>query len=113
MSNSRLCSLLLDNVEVEELCQLAVQEMPQIPTYKLLPPMYQLAARLGGAGGLNELLVGLIRTTAKEHPYHVLPTLFALRNAQLDYSFSKCICKGAVVKGRHVEEVRNLLAIIN
>jgi hypothetical protein len=51
-----LCSLLFDNVGVEELCEMAEKEVPQIPTYKLLPPMYQLAARLGTSGNLNDLV---------------------------------------------------------
>ena len=53
-------------------------------TYKLLPPMYQLAARLGTSGNLNDLVFKLITNTAREHPYHVLPKLFALKNVQLD-----------------------------
>ena len=36
---------------------MAVEEVPQIPTYKLLPPMYQLAARLGTSGNLNDLVI--------------------------------------------------------
>ena len=80
----RLCSLLFDNSHIEELCELATEEVPQIPTYKLLPPMYQLAARLGTSGNLSQLVFKLISNTAREHPFHVLPILFALKNAQLD-----------------------------
>ena len=122
---------------------MAVEEVPQIPTYKLLPPMYQLAARLGTSGNLNDLVIKvasqlhncffdfsdllgnyacwpcqvwqkhiihicppcynmsrprlvfyyyipqLITKTAREHPYHVLPILFALKNAQLDCKYIK------------------------
>ena len=52
-----------------------------IPTHKFLPPMYELAARLGTSGNLNQLVQQLITKTAKEQPYHGMPVLMAPKNA--------------------------------
>ena len=54
--NLRLCSLLFDNAGLDELCGEVANKALAIPTYKFLPPMYQLAARLGTSGNLNQLV---------------------------------------------------------
>ena len=76
-------SVLFDNAGIQEICE--VQEIPQIPTYMLLPLMYQLTARLGTLGNLDDLV---LKTNAgREHPFHMLPILFALKKAQLDCKY--------------------------
>ena len=61
------------------------QNTGAIPSSKLIPLSYQLASRLSSKGEctstlFQENLASLIFRMAKEHPYHMLPILFALKN---------------------------------
>lgn len=56
-----------------------------IPSYKLIPLSYQLASRLSSTQesvscSFQENLSSLIFRMSRDHPYHMLPILFALRN---------------------------------
>ncbi|OLY81988.1 Serine-protein kinase ATM [Smittium mucronatum] len=59
----------------------------RIGSYKWIPLAYQLCARLNDDGIGNEstnfqpLLRGIITRMAVKHPYHTLPILFSLKNA--------------------------------
>uniref|UniRef100_A0A8C7HIJ7 non-specific serine/threonine protein kinase n=1 Tax=Oncorhynchus kisutch TaxID=8019 RepID=A0A8C7HIJ7_ONCKI len=84
----RLASLWLENAD---------GGVNRIPSYKFLPLMYQLAARMGTKmsatvaedvgfyGVLNELIC----LSCLEHPHHTLFIILALVNANKDESFSR------------------------
>jgi ataxia telangiectasia mutated family protein len=58
----RLTSLWLENNTHEEVCEVLEQHLPDIPSYKFLPVLPQLAPRIGSSmsdssvGSLNALL---------------------------------------------------------
>uniref|UniRef100_A0A8C2WUR8 non-specific serine/threonine protein kinase n=1 Tax=Cyclopterus lumpus TaxID=8103 RepID=A0A8C2WUR8_CYCLU len=89
----RLASLWLENDGVK-----AVNDMmKRIPSYKFLPLMYQLAARMGtkmATGisedtGFHDVLRELICRASLEHPHHTLFIILALVNANKDENFCK------------------------
>ncbi|KAF0295031.1 Serine-protein kinase ATM [Amphibalanus amphitrite] len=70
-----------------QVCELLRPAAPRLPAFKLVPLLYQLAARLGRPGWLPEsaqLLEELLERCAAEHPHHTLPVLLALKNAHAD-----------------------------
>ncbi|ELK38230.1 Serine-protein kinase ATM [Myotis davidii] len=83
----RLCSLWLENSGVSERYGM------KIPSYKFLPLMYQLAARMGtkmtGGLGFHEILNNLISRISMDHPHHTLFIILALANANKDESLTK------------------------
>ncbi|KAK7810840.1 LOW QUALITY PROTEIN: hypothetical protein U0070_020005 [Myodes glareolus] len=83
----RLCSLWLENSGVAE------RDGMKIPSYKFLPLMYQLAARMGtkmmGGLGFHEVLNNLISRISMDHPHHTLFIILALANANKDELLSK------------------------
>ncbi|XP_078258598.1 serine-protein kinase ATM [Rhinoraja longicauda] len=84
----RLCSLWLENSGVAEVNKMMKKGVEKIPSYKFLPLMYQLAARMGTkmAGGqrFHEVLNKLIERTSLDHPHHTLFIILALSNANKD-----------------------------
>uniref|UniRef100_A0A674EVG6 non-specific serine/threonine protein kinase n=1 Tax=Salmo trutta TaxID=8032 RepID=A0A674EVG6_SALTR len=91
----RLASLWLENADVK-----AVNDMMKvswIPSYKFLPLMYQLAARMGTKMsatvaedvGFHGVLNELIFLSCLEHPHHTLFIILALVNANKDESLSR------------------------
>ncbi|KAM4796105.1 serine-protein kinase ATM [Rhinophrynus dorsalis] len=84
----RLCSLWLENSGVSEVNSMMKQDAQKIPSYKFLPLMYQLAARMGtkkmGSLGFHEVLNNLISRISLDHPYHTLFIILALANANKD-----------------------------
>ena len=60
----------------------------RILSYKFLPLLYQLAARLGAcrdeAQAFGRTLRRLLAHTAAEHPHHAVPVILALANANKD-----------------------------
>uniref|UniRef100_A0A8C5DKK5 non-specific serine/threonine protein kinase n=1 Tax=Gouania willdenowi TaxID=441366 RepID=A0A8C5DKK5_GOUWI len=85
----RLASLWLENASLKE------ARVKLIPSYKFLPLMYQLAARMGSkiANGnaketrFHQVLYNLICRASLEHPHHTLFIIFALVNSNKDESF--------------------------
>ncbi|KAF5921129.1 hypothetical protein HPG69_018529, partial [Diceros bicornis minor] len=80
----RLCSLWLEN---------SGRDGMKIPSYKFLPLMYQLAARMGtkmmGGLGFHEVLNNLISRISMDHPHHTLFIILALANANKDEFLTK------------------------
>ncbi|XP_069045887.1 serine-protein kinase ATM isoform X1 [Lepisosteus oculatus] len=93
----RLCSLWLENCDVKEVCDMMKEGVKKIPSYKFLPLMYQLAARMGtkkpggaaGATGFHDVLTELISRVCLDHPHHTVFIILALVNADKDESFSQ------------------------
>ncbi|XP_059502620.1 serine-protein kinase ATM isoform X2 [Stegostoma tigrinum] len=84
----RLCSLWLENSNVPEINNKMKEGAEKIPSYKFLPLMYQLAARMGtkmpGGQRFHEVLNKLIERTSLDHPHHTLFIILALSNANKD-----------------------------
>ncbi len=53
-----------------------------VPSYKFVPLAYQISSRIGSGGtdGTSRMVGGLVRRLCKDHPYHLLPKIFALAN---------------------------------
>nr|XP_020455917.1 serine-protein kinase ATM [Monopterus albus] len=93
----RLASLWLENADVKAINDMMKKGVKQIPSYKFLPLMYQLAARMGtkmAAGstedaGFHDVLNNLICRASLEHPHHTLFIILALVNANKDESFCR------------------------
>uniref|UniRef100_A0A8C8SAM0 non-specific serine/threonine protein kinase n=1 Tax=Pelusios castaneus TaxID=367368 RepID=A0A8C8SAM0_9SAUR len=87
----RLCSLWLENSGVFEVN--GMMKVKKIPSYKFLPLMYQLAARMGtkfmGCLGFHEVLNNLISRISLDHPHHTLFIILALANANKDELMAK------------------------
>ncbi|GLD57106.1 serine-protein kinase ATM [Lates japonicus] len=93
----RLASLWLENADVKAVNDMMKKGVKQIPSYKFLPLMYQLAARMGtkmATGiaedtGFHDVLSDLICRASLEHPHHTLFIIFALVNANKDENFCR------------------------
>ncbi|KAJ7995488.1 hypothetical protein DPEC_G00245090 [Dallia pectoralis] len=93
----RLASLWLKNADVKAVNDKMMRGVRSIPSYKFIPLMYQLAARMGsnisGAVaedvGFHDVLNELICKSSLEHPYHALFIILALVNANKDEAFSR------------------------
>ncbi|XP_030331993.1 serine-protein kinase ATM isoform X1 [Strigops habroptila] len=89
----RLCSLWLENSGVGRVNELMKKNAKKIPSYKFLPLMYQLAARMGtklmGGLGFHEVLNNLIARISLDHPHHTLFIILALANANKDELLTK------------------------
>uniref|UniRef100_A0A8C5DF41 non-specific serine/threonine protein kinase n=1 Tax=Gouania willdenowi TaxID=441366 RepID=A0A8C5DF41_GOUWI len=91
----RLASLWLENASLKEASDIMEVGVKLIPSYKFLPLMYQLAARMGSkiANGnaketrFHQVLYNLICRASLEHPHHTLFIIFALVNSNKDESF--------------------------
>lgn len=83
VSSSGICALLIPFITFQSLIP------GQIPSYKFLPLIYQLAARISSeSSDLQLTLNRLISKLASEHPHHAVPVLLALRAASTDLSKS-------------------------
>ncbi|KAG9492024.1 hypothetical protein GDO78_000508 [Eleutherodactylus coqui] len=84
----RLCSLWLENSGLPEVNSIMKKDSQKIPSFKFLPLMYQLAARMGtknmGRQDFHEVLNNVIGQTSLDHPYHTLFIILALANANKD-----------------------------
>ncbi|CAG6005665.1 unnamed protein product [Menidia menidia] len=93
----RLASLWLENADIKVVNDMMKARVKQIPSYKFLPLMYQLAARMGtkmatGVSedtGFHDVLIDLIFRASLEHPHHTLFIIFALWNANKDENFHR------------------------
>ncbi|XP_038077010.1 serine-protein kinase ATM-like [Patiria miniata] len=84
----RVCSLWFDNSNEDEINQLIQSSFERIASRKLLPLLYQLAARMTTKTQdkqlFHDVLNELIERTAQDHPHHALPIILALANANKD-----------------------------
>ncbi|XP_034265463.1 LOW QUALITY PROTEIN: serine-protein kinase ATM [Pantherophis guttatus] len=86
----RLCSLWLENAGLSEVNAMIQEEAQKIPSYKFLPLMYQLAARMGTRmNDFHEILNNLIARISLDHPHHTLFIILALANANKDELLTK------------------------
>nr|XP_056714051.1 serine-protein kinase ATM [Euleptes europaea] len=89
----RLCSLWLENSGVSDVNAMIKREAEKIPSYKFLPLMYQLAARMGtkmmGGLGFHHILNNLLARISLDHPHHTLFIILALANANKDELLTK------------------------
>uniref|UniRef100_A0A669EAW1 non-specific serine/threonine protein kinase n=1 Tax=Oreochromis niloticus TaxID=8128 RepID=A0A669EAW1_ORENI len=93
----RLASLWLENADIKDVNEMMKKGVKQIPSYKFLPLMYQLAARMGtkmatGVAedtGFHDVLSELICRASLQHPHHTLFIIFALVNANKDENFCR------------------------
>ncbi|XP_069739549.1 serine-protein kinase ATM [Phaenicophaeus curvirostris] len=89
----RLCSLWLENSGVDRVNEMMKKNAEKIPSYKFLPLMYQLAARMGtkmmGGLGFHEVLNNLMSRISRDHPHHSLFIILALANASKDELLTK------------------------
>ncbi|NXW30571.1 ATM kinase, partial [Phaetusa simplex] len=89
----RLCSLWLENSGVDKVNEMMKKNAEKIPSYKFLPLMYQLAARMGtkmmGGLGFHEVLNNLMSRISLDHPHHTLFIILALANANKDELLTK------------------------
>ncbi|XP_029898300.1 serine-protein kinase ATM isoform X2 [Aquila chrysaetos chrysaetos] len=89
----RLCSLWLENSGVDRINEMMKKNAEKIPSYKFLPLMYQLAARMGtkrmGGLGFHEVLNNLMSRISLDHPHHTLFIILALANANKDELLTK------------------------
>ncbi|XP_019467813.1 serine-protein kinase ATM-like [Meleagris gallopavo] len=93
----RLCSLWLENSGVDRINEMMKKNAEKIPSYKFLPLMYQLAARMGtkmmGGLGFHEVLNNLMSRISLDHPHHTLFIILALANANKDELLTKTDAK--------------------
>uniref|UniRef100_A0A8C5IPZ9 non-specific serine/threonine protein kinase n=1 Tax=Junco hyemalis TaxID=40217 RepID=A0A8C5IPZ9_JUNHY len=89
----RLCSLWLENSGVDRVNEMMKKNAQKIPSYKFLPLMYQLAARMGtkmmDGLGFHEVLNNLLSRISLDHPHHTLFIILALANANKDELLTK------------------------
>ncbi|KAM6290797.1 serine-protein kinase ATM [Porphyrio hochstetteri] len=89
----RLCSLWLENSGVDRVNEMMKKNAEKIPSYKFLPLMYQLAARMGtkmmGGLGFHGVLNNLMSRISLDHPHHSLFIILALANANKDEILTK------------------------
>lgn len=79
----RLCALWFDNDNADPQVATRLKDMKDIKSYKWLPLVYQLAARLNWSATMPPfqlLLQQIVYRLAIDHPHHVIPVLLALKN---------------------------------
>ncbi|XP_008559414.1 serine-protein kinase ATM [Microplitis demolitor] len=87
----RLISLWLKNKDNDELNEILDNYLDNIPSFKFIPLIPQLAPHLNNKikSKFTKKIYDLLKRCAKEHPHHTLPTLFALMNTRKDYDYYK------------------------
>ncbi|KAK8756671.1 hypothetical protein V5799_000627 [Amblyomma americanum] len=84
----RLASLWVSNASMPEINALLKEGLGKLASYKFVPLIYQLAARMsrpnGSGSTFSTLLLQLIERVVREHPYQTLPVVLALCNAEKD-----------------------------
>ncbi|KAI1893429.1 hypothetical protein AGOR_G00123630 [Albula goreensis] len=116
----RLASLWLGNADDKSVNDVMKGGVEKIPSYKFLPLMYQLAARMGaklpgGASedvGFHDVLNELICRASLDHPHHTLFIILALVNANKDESFSRSrLTKSASRQLSQLDQERSEVAL--
>ena len=90
----RLISLWFANPEDKRIHNLMAKALPQIPSHRLVPLLYQMAARMDDTKGnkdanFHAILFNVILRCAIDHPHHVLPIILALKFANQDEIYTK------------------------
>ncbi|CAL1273891.1 unnamed protein product [Larinioides sclopetarius] len=82
----RLISLWFQNIDDDETNKIIKDKVSGLQTYKFLPLMYQLAARMGTQASniFSHTLLMLMKNITVDHPHHSLPVILALNNADKD-----------------------------
>jgi ataxia telangiectasia mutated family protein len=84
----RLCSLWFTSNDDDNVNTLIKEQLVCLPSYKLIPVVYQLAARLTTDNdAFQETLHQVLYTVCSDHPYHTLYVILALCNSGLDNEF--------------------------
>ena len=99
----RLCALWFDNSDQREMNRTVENGFRQLQSYKFLPLMYQLAARMSAAvptSSFQTTLQELICRVTIDHPHHCLYVVLALSNASKDDAFSSEHMSGSKASAR-------------
>lgn len=81
----RFISLWFNNADNEKVNKIVEGLLNHLPTYKFIPMVYQLAARLSSTKSkFQSLLFEMLVRCVRDHPYHAIPVLLALVNANKD-----------------------------
>ncbi|XP_014473077.1 PREDICTED: serine-protein kinase ATM [Dinoponera quadriceps] len=88
----RLVSLWLDNMFGEEVNEF-LNELDTVPSFKFVPLVPQLAAHISNdlKNGFSAKIFDILLRCAREHPYHTLPVVLALKNLHTDNEFDSNI----------------------
>lgn len=102
----RLAALWFQNSRIQQVNQLVQNELQRLETYKFVPLIYQLAARMGipeskSSSDFRHVLGQLIERVLKDHPFQALPVLLAMCNADKDTAFSKAASHSVETPPRH------------
>merc|ERR1719318_2238486 len=84
----RLVSLWFSNSSCPGVQELLAEKLPSVPSYKFIPLLYQMAARMQvpkqGTHDFSSTLFSLMRRCMEDHPHHSIPIALALANAKED-----------------------------
>ena len=79
------------NHDISEISQLMAQKLPQVSSYKFIPLLYQMAARMSPASDtetdFSTVLYKLVLRCSIDHPHHCVPIILALVNAKEDEKY--------------------------
>lgn len=102
----RFVSLWLLNASNEEVNSLVDRHAKTISSNKFVDLLYQLAARLTDKNDpgntFPRVLANLVMRCAKDHPFHTLPVLLALVNANADQEEEKALSATGLKKATRV-----------
>jgi hypothetical protein len=77
----RVIGIWFSNIDNEDINNILVDEVANVPSRKFIPLIYQLAARLGEGGAFfQKVLTAMLQLIAVEHPYHAVFQIIALEN---------------------------------
>lgn len=83
----RVISLWLANMHNDDIIHLLTSELPKLQSYKLLPILPQISARLTNNTSEDQcgrLVYQILERCALDHPHHTLNTIFAIANHYAD-----------------------------
>ena len=80
LTSSRFCGLWLGNSEDEELNQVVVDFVNQLPSFKIVPWINQLSSKLVASNDkFQNTLWSLLVKVTTDHPYHCLYQFLSLK----------------------------------
>lgn len=82
----RITQLWFDRMEDPAVNQQLEETFKSVPSYKFVPLVYQVASRVSNhqdTGGFQKVVRLALARLARDHPYHTLYQIFALRNGNL------------------------------
>ena len=78
----------LDNTHEKEVDEILEKGLNQIPSYKFIPLVPQLAPHMSNIEDSFTIKIGqVLERCAKDHPHHTLPILLALKNLYNDSKY--------------------------